>query len=126
MQKAGTIAAIVLCAAVTPAIALAQGNGNGRANGQNRETREQMRLRAMGAWVEELPDGLKIEGRGGKLDGGASVDSAHDHRIALALSVAALVSHKPTVISGIEWADVSFPGFFRLLRRLGAEVEILP
>jgi len=83
-------------------------------------------LRAMGAWVEELPDGLKIEGRGGKLDGGASVDSAHDHRIALALSVAALVSHKPTVISGIEWADVSFPGFFRLLRRLGAEVEILP
>src|SRR4051812_19501051 len=47
MQKAGTIAAIVLCAAVTPAIALAQGNGNGRANGQNRETREQMRLRAM-------------------------------------------------------------------------------
>src|SRR6185503_9282307 len=25
-------------------------------------------LRAMGAWVEELPDGLRIEGRGGRLD----------------------------------------------------------
>src|SRR4051812_19433166 len=83
-------------------------------------------LRAMGAWVEELPDGLRIEGRGGRLDGGATVDSAQDHRIALALAVAALVAHKPTVISGAEWADVSFPGFFRLLRRLGAEVEILP
>ena len=51
MQKAGTIAAIVLCAAISPAIAQQQGNGNGngngRANGQNRETREQMRLRAM-------------------------------------------------------------------------------
>ena len=83
-------------------------------------------LRAMGAWVEELPDGLRIEGRGGRLDGGATVDSAHDHRIALSFAVAALMSHKPTIISGVEWADVSFPGFFRLLRRLGAEVEILP
>ncbi|MFN2549721.1 MAG: 3-phosphoshikimate 1-carboxyvinyltransferase [Myxococcales bacterium] len=83
-------------------------------------------LRAMGAWVEELPDGLKIEGRGGRLDGGATVDSAHDHRIALALTVAALVSHKPTIVTGVEWADVSFPGFYRLLRRLGADVEIIP
>jgi 3-phosphoshikimate 1-carboxyvinyltransferase len=83
-------------------------------------------LRAMGAWVEELPDGLRIEGRGGRLDGGATVDSAHDHRIALALSVAALVSHKPTIVTGVEWADVSFPGFYRLLRRLGADVEIIP
>jgi 3-phosphoshikimate 1-carboxyvinyltransferase len=79
----------------------------------------------MGAWVEERPDGLRIEGRGGRLDGGAQLESAGDHRIALAMAVAALVSHKPTTISGIEWADVSFPGFFRLLRRLGAEVEIL-
>ena len=43
-----------------------------------------------------------------------------------ALAVAALMSREPTVISGVEWADVSFPGFFRLLRRLGAEVEIFP
>ena len=83
-------------------------------------------LRALGAWVEELPDGLRIEGRGGRLDGGATVDSAHDHRIAIALSIAALMSHKPTIVSGVEWADVSFPGFYRLLRRLGADVEIIP
>jgi len=83
-------------------------------------------LRAMGAWVEELPDGLRIEGRGGKLEGGAAVDSAHDHRIALAFTVASLAAHKPTTVAGVEWADVSFPGFFRLLRRLGAEIEIFP
>ncbi|MFL6280803.1 MAG: EF-hand domain-containing protein [Vicinamibacterales bacterium] len=47
MQKAETIAAIVLCAALIPATAVAQGNGNGRANGQNGQTREQMRVRAM-------------------------------------------------------------------------------
>lgn len=83
-------------------------------------------LRAMGARVEELPDGLRIWGTGGKLPGGAQIDSALDHRIALAFSVAALAAERPSTISGAEWADVSFPGFFRLLRRLGAEVEILP
>jgi 3-phosphoshikimate 1-carboxyvinyltransferase len=83
-------------------------------------------LRAMGARVEELPDGLRIWGAGGKLPGGAQIDSALDHRIALAFSVAALAAERPSSISGAEWADVSFPGFFRLLRRLGAEVEILP
>ena len=80
-------------------------------------------LRAMGAEVEDLPDGLSV--RGGKLRGGAVIDSAHDHRIALAFSVAALAADGPTEIDGAEWADVSFPGFFALLQRLGADVEIL-
>jgi len=80
-------------------------------------------LRAMGADVEELPDGLRIRG-GRKLRGGAEIDSAHDHRIALAFSVAALAADSPTTISGAEWADVSFPGFYHLLRTLGAEVEL--
>ena len=117
---------LAVLGAVAEGQTVIRGAGELRVKESDRLAQMATGLRAMGAWVEELPDGLKIEGRGGKLDGGASVDSAHDHRIALALSVAALVSHKPTVISGIEWADVSFPGFFRLLRRLGAEVEILP
>jgi 3-phosphoshikimate 1-carboxyvinyltransferase len=79
-------------------------------------------LRAMGADVEELPDGLRI--RGGKKLHGASIDSAHDHRIALAFSIAGLVADSPTTISGAEWADVSFPGFYALLQKLGAEVEL--
>jgi len=81
-------------------------------------------LRAMGAKVEELPDGLRIQG--GRLRGGTKIDSAMDHRIALAFSVAALAAREPSIISGAEWADVSFPGFYSLLRRLGAEVEIVP
>jgi 3-phosphoshikimate 1-carboxyvinyltransferase len=103
-----------------------RGAGELRVKESDRLAQMALGLRAMGAWVEELPDGLRIEGRGGRLEGGAQIDSAMDHRIALAFSVAALASHKPTTITGAEWADVSFPGFFRLLRRLGAEVEILP
>ncbi len=80
-------------------------------------------LRAMGATVEDFPDGLSVSG--GKLRGGAVIDSAHDHRIALAFSIAALAADGPTEITSAEWADVSFPGFFQLLQRLGADVEIL-
>lgn len=48
MQRAGTIAAIVLSAIIAPSIATAQGNGNGNSNNrQNRETREQMRFQTM-------------------------------------------------------------------------------
>jgi len=42
--------------------------------------------------------------------------------IILAFSVAALAAREPCSISGAEWADVSFPGFYRLLRKLGAEL----
>jgi 3-phosphoshikimate 1-carboxyvinyltransferase len=80
-------------------------------------------LKAMGAQVEELPDGLRIDG--GRPLHGAEIDSAHDHRIALAFSIAALAASSPTTISGAEWADISFPGFFDLLRSLGADVELL-
>jgi len=80
-------------------------------------------LRGMGGRVEELPDGLRIEGGGG-LHGGAAIDAAMDHRIALAFSVAALGAREACCISGAEWADISFPGFYVLLRSLGAEVEI--
>jgi Ca2+-binding EF-hand superfamily protein len=48
MQRRGMIAAIVLSAVMVPGVALAQNNGNGsRANGQDADSREQMRFRAM-------------------------------------------------------------------------------
>lgn len=51
MQRAGTIAAIVLSAVMWPAVGQAQNDGNGtatrRANEQNADSREQMRFREM-------------------------------------------------------------------------------
>jgi 3-phosphoshikimate 1-carboxyvinyltransferase len=117
---------LAVLGAVAEGQTVIRGAGELRVKESDRLAQMASGLRAMGASVEELPDGLKIDGRGGKLDGGATVDSAHDHRIALALSVAALTSHQPTVVAGVQWADVSFPGFYGLLRRLGADVEIIP
>ncbi|HXJ17753.1 MAG TPA: 3-phosphoshikimate 1-carboxyvinyltransferase [Candidatus Polarisedimenticolia bacterium] len=75
-------------------------------------------LRRMGAGVEEFPDGMRVEGRSvGKLRG-ATVDPQGDHRIAMALSVAALGAEGDTIVRGADCAAVSFPEFFATLQRL--------
>jgi 3-phosphoshikimate 1-carboxyvinyltransferase len=73
-------------------------------------------LRALGAQIEELDDGLIIEGPT-PLHGG-QVDSHQDHRIAMSLAVASMVASDDIVIGGAEWVDTSFPGFFTLLDRV--------
>jgi 3-phosphoshikimate 1-carboxyvinyltransferase len=79
-------------------------------------------LRQMGADVEESPDGLRVAGRSAWKLRGAKVDPQGDHRIAMALSVAALGAEGDTVIRDAECVGVSFPGFFATLERLrGAE-----
>ncbi|NUO81878.1 3-phosphoshikimate 1-carboxyvinyltransferase [candidate division KSB1 bacterium] len=71
-------------------------------------------LRAMGANVEELADGLIV--RGPTRLHGAELDSFHDHRIAMAFAIAGLCADSPTTIQHAECADISFPGFFELLK----------
>jgi 3-phosphoshikimate 1-carboxyvinyltransferase len=64
-------------------------------------------LRAMGAQVEELQDGLKIPGQ--QTLHGAEIDSFGDHRIAMAFAVAALRADGETTIRGAEAAGISCP-----------------
>lgn len=77
-------------------------------------------LAKMGAEIKERPDGLVI--RGGKLHG-ASVHGYHDHRIVMALTVAGFVAGE-TKIDTAEAVDVSYPGFFMEMERLGARVRV--
>jgi 3-phosphoshikimate 1-carboxyvinyltransferase len=75
-------------------------------------------LREMGASVEEFSDGLRVEGRAaGKLHG-AKVNPESDHRIAMALAVAALGTDGDTVIRDADCVGVSFPQFFDVLAKL--------
>ena len=76
-------------------------------------------LRAMGAQLEEQPDGLTIPG-GQKLRG-AEINSHGDHRIAMAFAVAALRAQGQTRIHGASSARISFPEFFHLLQQLSSE-----
>ncbi len=75
-------------------------------------------LAKMGVEIEEYPDGLSIQGAG-RLKG-AHLDSHGDHRIAMSMAVAALVAEGTTAISGASVVDISFPGFFNLLKRLSS------
>lgn len=70
-------------------------------------------LTAMGADIEALSDGFVV--RGPTPLSGAAVDARGDHRIGMALAVAASLANGPSTLSGAEWVDVSYPGFFEAL-----------
>jgi 3-phosphoshikimate 1-carboxyvinyltransferase len=73
-------------------------------------------LRALGADVEEYPDGLFVPG-GQKLRGG-QVDSFGDHRIAMAFAVAGLMAEGPVTVKNPSCVGISFPRFFQILDQI--------
>jgi 3-phosphoshikimate 1-carboxyvinyltransferase len=73
-------------------------------------------LRALGARVEEMPDGAAIEG--GSLGGGV-VDSLGDHRVAMAFAVAGQLADGDVRVRDIANVATSFPGFDALARQAG-------
>ncbi|MGB7418433.1 MAG: 3-phosphoshikimate 1-carboxyvinyltransferase [Erythrobacter sp.] len=81
-------------------------------------------LRLAGARVEEHADGLTIEGTGGEpLAGtpqGAAIDTRLDHRIAMAMAVAGLVSRDGVTLDDTAPIATSFPAFFDSLDDLHA------
>ena len=80
-------------------------------------------LRAIGARVEERPDGLVIDGTGGTpLAGGATVAAHLDHRIAMSFAVAGLVARDAVTIDDMAPVATSFPTFAAMMRTLGATI----
>jgi 3-phosphoshikimate 1-carboxyvinyltransferase len=78
-------------------------------------------LRAIGARVEELEDGLVIDGSGGdRLAGGATIAARLDHRIAMSFAVAGLVARQAVTIDDMSPVATSFPTFTALMAELGA------
>jgi 3-phosphoshikimate 1-carboxyvinyltransferase len=70
-------------------------------------------LRALGATVEELPDGLIVDGRNGDpFPGGARIAAHLDHRIAMSFVVAGLVSDAAVTIDDVGPVATSYPQFF--------------
>lgn len=76
-------------------------------------------LKKMGADIEEKPDGLVI--RQSSLHG-AILSTYHDHRIALALSVAALAASSPSTILNIECIQKTYSTFYEDFRKIGARI----
>lgn len=74
-------------------------------------------LQRMGAHIEELPDGLRIQPA--QLQG-AAVSSFADHRIAMALAVAGLAATGETVITDTSCVEKSYPDFVVSMQQVGA------
>ena len=76
-------------------------------------------LKAIGAEVEELEDGLIITGTGGEpLPGGGMIAGLLDHRICMSGAIAGLVSRKPVTIDDMRPVATSFPDFEALLSEI--------
>ncbi len=83
-------------------------------------------LGAFGVHVELEGDDLCVHGLGADtVLRAANVDSAGDHRIAMAAILLALVADGPCDVAGSEALSKSFAGFVPLLRSLGARVEAI-
>ena len=78
-------------------------------------------LIAAGADVTEYPDGARIIG--GKLKGGCTVDAEGDHRIAMAMAVAAQCSEAEISIDNAAAIATSFPDFVPLAQSIGMNVR---
>lgn len=87
----------------------------------DRITTMRQELSRMGANITELADGLVIQAS--QLTG-ATVESHHDHRIAMALAIAGLAATGETQILTAEAVRITFPQFPKLLQQLGAQIKL--
>lgn len=77
-------------------------------------------LRAFGVECEEHSDGMTIVG-GARLRG-ATLNSHHDHRIAMTGAILGMAAEGETIVNDTECVETSFPSFVPLFRSLGAEI----
>jgi 3-phosphoshikimate 1-carboxyvinyltransferase len=77
-------------------------------------------LSACGVTVEEEAEGFIVTG--GPVKGGATVATAHDHRIAMSHLILGLAAEQPVSVLDPEMIATSFPGFVDMMKGLGGEI----
>ncbi len=83
-------------------------------------------LRANGITVEELEDGMVVEGKGaGGVPGGGTVVTHMDHRIAMSFLVMGLAARGAVNVDDAAMIATSFPDFESLMGGLGAVLELV-
>lgn len=69
-----------------------------------------------------LEDNLSIDGADGRPQGGGTVTTHYDHRIAMAFLIMGMASGKPVRIDDARAIGTSFPNFTSKMNRLGAHI----
>jgi 3-phosphoshikimate 1-carboxyvinyltransferase len=79
-------------------------------------------LQANGVKVSIEGDDLLVVGSGGPPEGGGTVLTQMDHRLAMSGVVLGLAARTAVRIDDVAFVDTSFPGFVELMRGLGADL----
>lgn len=79
-------------------------------------------LTALGADVTEGADSLTLVGRD-RLEGGTTVDSHNDHRIAMMTAIAATRCRQPVTLKNPMCVEKSYPAFWRDYENLGGKLQ---
>ena len=79
-------------------------------------------LKKMGALIEELADGLIIKKSSLK---GTKLSGHHDHRVVMALSIAAMTSDNESIIDTAEAVSVTYPDYVKTMCNLGANITLI-
>jgi 3-phosphoshikimate 1-carboxyvinyltransferase len=130
-ESRGTVIDASQCPDLVPILAVLGAIGEGRTeiiNAERLRMKESDRLKAisselgkLGALIEEKEKGLVVDGikslRGGR------VDSWNDHRIAMALAIAATRCEEPVIINDSSCVNKSYPGFWEHYKALGGKIN---
>lgn len=77
-------------------------------------------LRNNGVAVDESDDGMTVTG--GPVAGGGTVQTHHDHRIAMSALILGCVADNPVAVDNAAMIDTSYPTFFDHMQTLGAKM----
>jgi len=114
---------LAVAAACAKGVSRFEGLGELRVKESDRLSGMAQGLAACGVELEEGDDFLIIHGTGAPPRGGAKIETALDHRIAMAFLVLGMASVEPVTIDDAGPIETSFPGFTELMNGLGARIE---
>ena len=110
-----------------PAIAVLASQAEGQTivkNAEDLRNKESDRIKCLvselvkiGINIIETADGFIVEGKT-KINGGAELETYHDHRLAMTFYIAGLIAEQEIAINGFEWTNISFPEFEELMANL--------
>lgn len=110
------IPVVAVAAARARGVTRITGAGELRVKETDRIRAMALNLRAVGVAVEELDDGLEVEGSDAPLKG--EVDAFDDHRIAMVFGVLGAQDGNDIRVRGAGAVEVSYPGFWNTLEAL--------
>ena len=125
-QTPDLVPILAVAAMITPAVTRLTHIGRLRLKESDRIEAVRATLSAIGGDVESDEDMLVIYGgstsRKHSVLNGGTVDSWGDHRIAMALAIAALFTRDGIVLNQAEAVQKSYPDFFQVFKQLGGDL----